>query len=110
MDPITIGAAIGAAKAAVGTAKSIQELSHSLQDLWTAETAYNEKKRNKKSKPIYRIGEQLENCFIKIFADVSPILLGKIQNCQLLLKISGIWSNEKKHGLTFRFYIVNRPL
>jgi hypothetical protein len=52
VDPITIGAAIGACKAAVGTAKSIQELSHSLQDLWTAETEYNEKKRNKKSKPV----------------------------------------------------------
>ena len=52
MDPITIGAAIGAAKAAVGTAKSIQELSHSLQDLWTAETDYNEKKRNKRKKPV----------------------------------------------------------
>ena len=52
MDPITIGTAIGACKAAVSTAKSIQELSHSLQDLWTAETNYNEKKRNKKSKPI----------------------------------------------------------
>ena len=50
MDPITIGAAIGAAKAAVGTAKSIQELSHSLQDLRTAETDYNEKKRNKRKK------------------------------------------------------------
>ena len=50
MDPITIGTAIGACKAAVSTAKSIQELSHSLQDLWTAETEYNEKKRNKKSK------------------------------------------------------------
>ena len=52
MDPITIGTAIGACKAAVSTAKSIQELSHSLQDLWTAETNYNEKKRNKKSKPV----------------------------------------------------------
>ena len=65
---------------------------------------------NKKSKPIFRIGEQLDNCFIKIFADISPILLGKVKNCQLLLKISGIWSNEKKHGLTFRFYIVNELL
>jgi hypothetical protein len=52
MDPITIGTAIGACKAAVSTAQSIQELSHSLQDLWTAETDYNEKKRNKKSKPV----------------------------------------------------------
>ena len=65
---------------------------------------------NKKSTPIYRIGEQLENCFIKIFADVEPPLLGKIQNCCLLLKISGIWSSDKKHGLTFRFYIVNNIL
>ena len=48
MDPVTIGAAIGACKAAVGTAKSIQELSHSLQDLWTAETAYQSNKSKKK--------------------------------------------------------------
>ena len=48
MDPITIGAAIGACKAAVGTAKSIQELSHSLQDLWTAETDYQSNKSKKK--------------------------------------------------------------
>ena len=52
MDPLTIGAAIGAAKAAVGTAKSIQELSHSLQDLWTAETNYQENKRSKKKEPV----------------------------------------------------------
>ncbi len=51
MDPITIGAAIGACKAAVGTAKSIQELSHSLQDLWTAETDYQSNK-SKKKKPV----------------------------------------------------------
>ena len=48
MDPVTIGAAIGACKAAVGTAKSIQELSHSLQDLWTAETDYQSNKSKKK--------------------------------------------------------------
>tara|TARA_Y100000361_G_C11133178_1_gene330285 strand:- start:536 stop:1126 length:591 start_codon:yes stop_codon:yes gene_type:complete len=48
VDPITIGAAIGACKAAVGTAKSIQELSHSLQDLWTAETDYQSNKSKKK--------------------------------------------------------------
>ena len=51
MDPVTIGAAIGACKAAVGTAKSIQELSHSLQDLWTAETDYQSNK-SKKKKPV----------------------------------------------------------
>jgi hypothetical protein len=32
----------------VGTAKSIQELSHSLQDLWTAETDYQSNKSKKK--------------------------------------------------------------
>ena len=65
---------------------------------------------NKKSKAIFRIGEQLENCFIKIFADIPNVQLGNIKKCNLLLKISGIWSNEKKHGLTFRFYIVNELL
>ena len=63
-----------------------------------------------KSKTIYRIGEQLENCFIKIFADIPNVQLGNIKKCNLLLKISGIWSNEKKHGLTFRFYIVKQVL
>ena len=62
------------------------------------------------SKPVHRIGEQLENCFIKIFAETAPIALGKANKCNFLLKISGIWSNEKKHGLTFRFYIINHLL
>jgi len=65
---------------------------------------------NPKSKTAFRIGEQLDNCFIKIFADIPQVTLGNIKNCDLLLKISGIWSNEKKHGLTFRFYIVNTIL
>ena len=60
------------------------------------------------SKTIYRIGEQLENGFIKIFADIPDIQIGEMKRCELLLKISGIWSNEKKHGLTFRFYIIKK--
>lgn len=63
-----------------------------------------------RSRPIYRIGEQLDNCFIKIFAESPTVSYGKTPEYNFLLKISGIWSNEKKHGLTFRFYVVNHQL
>jgi hypothetical protein len=65
---------------------------------------------NKKTKSVNRIGEQLENGFIKIFAETPHVSLGNSPSCNFLLKISGIWNNDKKHGLTFRFYIANRQL
>ena len=52
MDPVTIGTAIGVAKAAVSTAKSVQELSHSLQEIWNAESNYHTNKTTKKKEPV----------------------------------------------------------
>jgi len=65
---------------------------------------------DKKTRAINRIGEQLENGFIKIFAESPYVSLGPNASCNFLLKISGIWNNDKKHGLTFRFYTANRLL
>ena len=53
--------------------------------------------------PIYRIDEQLQNDFIKIFNDDEITITNKT-NVQLLLKISGIWCNKKEYGVTFRFF------
>ena len=54
----------------------------------------------------YRIEEQMSNQFIKIY-DQGNINTGKYQKLKILLKISGIWSNNinKEYGLTFRFFI-----
>ena len=60
-----------------------------------------------KNKPIYRIEEQLKNEYIKIFSE-EKIKRGKMNKIQVLLKISGIWTNEKECGITFRF-LVNNP-
>ena len=63
-----------------------------------------------KSQPTFRIGEQLDNHFIKIFVENGCVPVGKFQSSNFILKISGIWSNNKKYGLTFRFYIANHLL
>ena len=58
---------------------------------------------------IFRIEEQLNHNFIKIFTD-NNIEYGKNRNIDIVLKISGIWNNYNSCGLTFRFYIINRRL
>ena len=53
---------------------------------------------------ISRISEQLQNGFIKIFYDNHHILRD-MSKINLILKISGIWSNDCECGITFRFFI-----
>ena len=63
-------------------------------------------------KKIYRIEEQLSNCFIKIFSD-SVQIKKKIDEINILLKISGIWFNKNEYGITFRFFfthLLEKPL
>ena len=55
---------------------------------------------------VYRIEEQLNNKYIKIFSD-KPTAYGKTEKIYIVLKISGIWNNYINCGLTFRFYIIN---
>lgn len=63
----------------------------------------------KQKDPIFRIEEQLNHNFIKIFTE-NNIEYGKNKNINIVLKISGIWNNYSSCGLTFRFYIVNHLL
>ena len=58
--------------------------------------------------PVYRIEEQLNNDYIKLYSEKDP-RYGAAAHVQLLLKISGVWSNTKEYGITFRFFFT-RPL
>ena len=57
---------------------------------------------NKESEFI--IEDQLQQGFIKIFTEKN-IEYGKYKKINLILKISGIWVQPEKYGLTFRFLI-----
>ena len=48
--------------------------------------------------PVYRISEQLNNGFLKIFNE------GECKETkEIILKIYGIWENETEYGLTYKF-------
>ena len=67
------------------------------------------KYKNKTNKqPVYRIKEQLQQYFIKLYGNDS-LELKKYKKINFLLKISGIWDSDetKDFGLTFRFFIFN---
>lgn len=63
-------------------------------------------KKNKK--PVFRVDEQLQNGFIKIFYDNESKIPEISHPPRLLLKISGIWTNDREYGITFRFFFI-RP-
>lgn len=56
--------------------------------------------------PKFRIEEQLNQNFIKIFGDYNN-LYKTYSNIDILLKISGIWVDDTNYGVTFRFFIRN---
>ncbi len=62
----------------------------------------------KTKKPTYRIEEQLQNNFIKIFFNNQQNIPKNYDSVKLLLKISGIWTGNKEYGVTFRFFFI-RP-
>lgn len=51
-----------------------------------------------KKTPVYRISEQLNNGFLKIFNEANC----KATN-EFILKIYGIWETELEYGLTYKF-------
>ena len=63
------------------------------------------KNRDTHLSPSYILSKQLNNDFIKIFSDKQQDV-GRKKNIQLILKISGLWTNQTQYGITFRFYIV----
>ncbi len=52
---------------------------------------------------VYRIDEQLSQGFIKIFSDEECKKV-HVTNLQILLKISGVWTDSETYGITFRFF------
>ena len=60
--------------------------------------------------PVHRIKEQTSNNLLKTLYfnnKINNIDIKKVDfnNINIILKISGIWSNNNKYGLTFRFFI-----
>jgi hypothetical protein len=53
--------------------------------------------------PQYKIFEQIVNGNIKISNDI-----GNRSQCNLILKISGIWETDTHIGLTFKFSKINQ--
>ena len=53
--------------------------------------------------PVYRISEQLNNGFLKIFNEAECL-----EKNEFILKVYGIWENEFEYGLTYKF--INIPL
>lgn len=61
-----------------------------------------------KKSPKYRIEEQLNQDFIKIFGDYDNIKNTNKDEVEILLKISGIWCDDENYGVTFRCFF-NHP-
>ena len=57
-------------------------------------------------KPTYRIEEQLQNSFIKIFYNNQQHMPTSYDSVKLLLKISGIWESGDNIGLTFKIIMI----
>ena len=57
--------------------------------------------------PVYRMEEQLDNDFLKIFYN-KKITKNYLSSAKLLLRISGIWVNDKEYGVTFRFFFTQQ--
>jgi hypothetical protein len=52
--------------------------------------------------PVYNLTTQLRSCSVKLFDDIDK----KMDECNIVLKISGIWENEKEIGITFKFILL----
>lgn len=61
----------------------------------------------KQKNKVCRIDEQLSQGFIKIFSDdeYKKCLYNDIN---ILLKISGVWSDSNSYGVTFRFFFIHQ--
>jgi len=49
--------------------------------------------------PVYSLLNQLKSGSIKLFSDIDK----RKQECNIILKISGVWENLKEYGITFKF-------
>jgi hypothetical protein len=54
--------------------------------------------------PVYRISEQLNNGFLKIFNEAECR-----ETNEFILKIYGIWETDCEYGLTYKFINIGSP-
>ena len=52
--------------------------------------------------PVYNLTTQLRSCSIKLFDNIDKSL----DECNIVLKISGIWENDNEIGITFNFILL----
>ena len=52
--------------------------------------------------PVYNLTTQLKSCSVKLFDDIDK----NLDECNLVLKISGIWESDKEIGITFKFLLL----
>ncbi len=60
---------------------------------------YSKSTNNISKVPVYNLSNQLKSCSIKLFSDIDK----RIQECNIILKISGVWENIREYGITFKF-------
>lgn len=58
--------------------------------------------KNREKLPVYNLTNQLNSCNIKLFDDIDK----NLDECNLVLKISGVWENENEIGITFKFILL----
>jgi hypothetical protein len=52
--------------------------------------------------PVYNLTTQLKSCSVKLFDDIDK----NLDECNLVLKIAGIWESDKEIGITFKFILL----
>ena len=74
-----------------------------ISNICQLETLILEKYINSSNKPlkqpVYSLSNQLKSGSIKLFSDIDK----RKQECNIILKISGVWENLKEYGITFKF-------
>ena len=60
---------------------------------------YNNSTNNISKIPVYNLSNQLKSCSIKLFSDIDK----RTQECNIMVKISGVWENIREYGITFKF-------
>ena len=76
-----------------------------IEFLKNIETKLLENKYFQNYNKYYRIKEQLEQNFIKIYPNNNKLSLDNTNNIKFILKVSGVWSENNSCGLTFRFFL-----
>lgn len=62
-------------------------------------------KYQSKKQPIFKLSEQLDKKHMKLFSNIH-LINSLYKNVCVMLKISGIWENEKEYGIIYKFNCV----